>query len=92
MNSFGIPVISGEGLGAVAVAYGALILIVHIIMAFVVSNDAKRLESEFESEDPFLFIPLFWGLLAFVFGIAGLALYWAVHYSSLRSRKNNDDE
>ena len=92
MKSSGIPEIGVGGLGTFAVAYGALLLIVHIIMAFVVSNDAERLESELESEDPFLFIPLFWGLLALVFGIAGLALYWAVHYSSLRSRNSHDDE
>ena len=33
----------------------------------------------------FLVGPFLWGWIVFIFGIAGLALYWAIHHSSLRS-------
>jgi Na+/proline symporter len=90
MNSFGIPEASMGGLGFIAIVYGALVFIIHIVMAFVVNNDAKQLESE--SKGTFLFIPFFWSLIVFVFGIAGLALYWAVHHSTLRSNSLHEDE
>ncbi len=78
------------GLGFIAIVYGALVFIIHIVMAFVVNNDAKQLESE--SEGTFLFIPFFWSLIVFVFGLAGLALYWAVHHSTLRSKTLHEGE
>jgi len=90
MNSFGIPEASAGGFGFFVIAYGALVVIVHIVMAFVVNNDAKR--REHEADGTFLFIPLFWSLIVLVFGIAGLALYWAVHYSTLRSNALHEDE
>jgi len=68
-------------------AIGILVALVavglNIIMALAVNGDAKRLVAA--RGGLYLFGPLVWGLIAFVFSLAGFALYWAVHHSSLRS-------
>jgi len=82
MTSFNIPAINVEGLGFFAVAYGVFVFIVRIIMALAANGDAKRLVSN--RAGLFLFGPFLWGWIVLIFGLAGFALYWAVHHSSLR--------
>ena len=83
-----------------ALVYHAVILVMHVAMAIAVRNDAKRLASEgimamsvrgqvrrsasSGSNGLFLFGPNLWSGVALIFGIAGVAVYWAVHHSSLR--------
>lgn len=83
MNSFGLPEISVGGLGFFAIAYGVFVFIVHVIMALAVNGDAKRLVSS--RGGLFLFGPFLWGWIVFIFGLAGFALYWAIHHSTLRA-------
>lgn len=85
MFDFGPSDIGFSGLGFFVIAYSIAILVVHIIMALAVNEDAKRLIADHTGL--FLFGPLFWGIIVFVFGLAGLAVYWAIHHSSLRSNK-----
>ena len=83
MNGFGISEINVGGFGLVAVVYGIFVFIVHVIMALAVNGDAKRLVAS--RGGLFLFGPFLWGWIVFIFGLAGLALYWAVHHSTLKA-------
>ncbi len=65
------------------VIYGIFTFIVHAFMGLAVNGDAKRLSST--RGGLFLFGPFLWGWIVFIFGLAGLAVYWAIHHSSLRS-------
>lgn len=77
------PSLGGGSLGLFVIAYGIIVVLVHIIMALAVNGDAKRLVSD--RGGLFLFGPFFWGWIVLIFGIAGFALYWAIHHSSLRA-------
>lgn len=77
------PSIGAGGLGLFAIVYGIIVVLVHIIMALAVNGDAKRLVSD--RGGLFLFGPFLWGWIVLIFGIAGFALYWAIHHSSLRA-------
>lgn len=57
--------------------------LVNVILAIAVRRDAMSLRDL--RGGLYLFGPLFWGVITFVFSLAGFALYWAVHHSSLRS-------
>jgi len=74
--------IGAGGLGLFAIVYGIIVVLVHIIMALAVNGDAKRFGSG--RGGLFLFGPFLWGWIVLIFGIAGFALYWAIHHSSLR--------
>lgn len=76
------PSVGAGSLGLFAIVYSIIVVLVHIIMALAVNGDAKRLVSG--RGGLFLFGPFLWGWIVLIFGIAGLALYWAVHHSSLR--------
>lgn len=79
-----LPEIFGPStLGLSVIIYGGLIFLVHIIMALAVNGDAKGLVSG--RGGLFLFGPFLWGLIVLIFGLAGLALYWAIHHSRLRA-------
>ncbi len=78
-----------DSLGGFAIIYVIAVFIIHIIMGMVVFKDADKLESE--EMDLFLFHPMMWGFVVFVFGLAGIAVYWAVHYSSLRDSRPSGD-
>lgn len=78
LSAFSIP-----GLGIVAMAWGIFVFVVNVIMALAVNGDAKRLVKD--RGGLYLFGPFLWGWIAFIFGIAGFALYWAIHHSSLRA-------
>ncbi len=82
MNTFVPPEIV-SGFSFFTIAYGIFVFIVHIIMALAVNIDAKRLVSN--RARLFLFGPFLWGWIVFIFGLAGFALYWAIHHSSLRA-------
>ncbi len=83
MISFRISEPSVGGIGFFAIAYGIVIFIVHVVMACVVNGDAKQLIAN--RGGTFLFGSFLWGWIVFIFGLAGLALYWAIHHSTLRS-------
>lgn len=72
-----------EILGAPIAILAIIAFLLNIVMALAVNGDAKRLLKA--RGGLFLFGPFVWGLLVFVFGIAGLAVYWGIHHSSLRS-------
>jgi hypothetical protein len=72
-----------EFTGAIAPIAAIAVLILNIVMALAVNRDAKHLVAA--RSGLFLLSPFVWGLIAFVFSLAGFALYWAVHHSSLRS-------
>ena len=78
-----LPEISATGFGLFAIIYGIFIFVVHVIMALAVNGDAKDLL--WKDRELFLFGPFVWGGIVFIFGLAGLALYWAVHHSTLRT-------
>ncbi|VAX38113.1 hypothetical protein MNBD_PLANCTO02-1942 [hydrothermal vent metagenome] len=59
-----------------------LSFIMDIILALAVNRDAKQLQTS--TFGLFLLSPFVWGWVVFTFGIAGFALYWAIHHSSLR--------
>ena len=70
-------------LGSFVVIYCIIVFLIHVIMALAVNGDAKRLVSD--RSGLFLFGPFLWGWIVLIFGIAGFALYWAIHHSSLRA-------
>jgi hypothetical protein len=65
------------------VAYGVFVFILHVIMAVAVAGNANRLRSD--RGGLFLFGPFLWGCVVLIFGLAGFALYWAIHHSTLRA-------
>ena len=77
LNFTDATALSTIGIGAI------LSLIFQLIIALAVNGDAKRLHNT--GGGLFLFGAAMWGWIVFVFGIAGLALYWACHHSTLRS-------
>ncbi|WP_411827912.1 hypothetical protein [Luteolibacter sp. AS25] len=83
MNSFQLEGLGAGGLGLFAIAYALFIFAIHVIMALAVNWDAKRLVSI--RAGLFLFSPFLWGCVVLVFGMAGLAVYWAIHHSTLRA-------
>lgn len=72
-----------EGLSLLVIAYVIAVFILHVIMALAVNGDAKRLLAN--RKGMFLFGPFLWGWIVLFFGLAGLALYWAIHHSTLRA-------
>jgi len=83
INGLRIPEITAGSFGFFVIAYGIILFIVHIIMALAVNGDAKRLISS--RGGLYLFGPFVWGWIVFIFGLAGFALYWAIHHSTLRA-------
>jgi len=90
MNSLELPIISAGSVGILAVVYGAFVYLVHIIMALAVNGDAKRLLQN--QRGLFLFGPFLWGWIVFIFGLPGLAAYWAIHHSTLRNSKQPNQQ
>lgn len=78
-----------DGLGGMALAYVIVAFIAHVMMGISVFGDADKLESK--EVELFLFHPMMWGAIVFIFGIAGLAVYWAMHHSSLRDSRVSGD-
>lgn len=74
---------TAELFAAMALCAALAAFVLNIIMALAVNGDAKRLQRS--RGGLFLFGPTVWGWIVFVFSIAGLATYWALHHSSLRS-------
>ncbi len=83
-----------------AIVYGFLVFVMHIIMAVAVKRDATRLVFYQVMALPtnghakrltsghnrlVFFGPSLWGWIVLVFGLAGLAVYWAIHHSSLKA-------
>ncbi len=74
-----------KGLGWLAIVYAIFVFLVHVILALAVNKDAKHLR--LSGSGLFLVGPFLWGWIVFIFGIAGIALYWAIHHSTLRNAK-----
>ena len=68
--------------------FGALVIlaasIIHIVFALAVKQDADRLIRR--GECLFLVGPRLWSLATLFGGVTVVALYWAVHYSTLRPK------
>ncbi len=56
-------------------------VVAHIWMALYVLFDAKAYDVR---NGLFLASPFLWALIVLLTGIVGLALYWLIHYSTLR--------
>ena len=69
--------------GTLTLLVALAMFVLNVVIARAVNDDAKRLLAARGSL--FLFSPLLWSIIAFVFSVAGLALYWAIHHSALRS-------
>jgi len=85
MNTIRIPEFGAGSIGILALICGALVFIVHIIMALAVNGDAKRLIAN--RGGLFLFGPFLWGWIVLIFGLPGFVVYWAIHHSTLRDSK-----
>ena len=85
MSAVDIQALGVGSLGGVAVIYAVFVFIIHVLLAFAANGDAKRLRES--GGGLFLVGPFLWGWVVFIFGIAGLALYWAVHHSALREMR-----
>lgn len=75
------PLVALSGLASVIVS--VLILVLNVILALAVNGDAKRLRES--NAGLFLVGPFLWGCIAFLFSLAGVAVYWAIHHSNLRN-------
>jgi hypothetical protein len=63
-----------------------LFALLHVVLAATVYKDARRREG---GAKPLYFLgPMMWALAALAGGLAALALYWAIHYSTLRDRED----
>ena len=71
--------------GTLTLLVALAMFVLNVVIARAVNDDAKHLLAARGSL--FLFSPLLWGIIAFVFSVAGLALYWAIHHSALRSKE-----
>jgi hypothetical protein len=67
--------------GAFSVALIVALAILSLIFASAVWRDAQRLQNR--GKRVFLVGPFWWFLLTFFFTIPTVALYWAVHHSTL---------
>lgn len=75
-----------EFLAFVGLAGGILALIVNCILAIAVFADGRRIASA--GGRLFLVGPTLWSIVIFFTGVAGLALYWLCHYSTLVASKS----
>ena len=89
MNGIGFLQMPMQNFGVFVVIMGIIVLILKIIFGFAVKDDGEKLVSKGDSL--FLFGPSLWGVIVFVFGLAGLALYWAIHHSSLKVATSSND-
>lgn len=62
--------------------YAVFIAVVHLLITWAVFRDARRLLAA--GSGTFLIGPFLWGAVTLITGIAGFALYWVVHHSTLR--------
>ena len=70
---------------------GALVaLVLRVILAFAVFLDARRQVDQ--QRGLFLCGPGIWSFGVFVTGLIGVAIYWAIHHSTLRPRSNDTTE
>lgn len=69
--------------GVVSAVVSVFILDLNVILGLAVNGDAKRLRDTHAGL--FLVGPFLWGMIAFLFSLAGVAVYWAIHHSNLKS-------
>ncbi len=58
-----------------------LTLIVDVLLAIAVYRDAAKLVRE--GGRPFLIGPVLWAVVTIAWGLAAVAVYWAIHHSNL---------
>ncbi|MEM7012573.1 MAG: hypothetical protein AAF585_13945 [Verrucomicrobiota bacterium] len=78
---FNFDIAAGGFMALIAVGISLLTIVVQVILAVMVYNDATALESK--QTKPFLMNSLLWGALTLITGIAGAAFYWASNRSTL---------
>lgn len=75
-----------EFLAWVALLGGILALMVNCFLAIAVYFDGRRIGMA--GSRLFLVSPIIWAAIVFLSGVAGLALYWLCHYSTLVASKS----
>ncbi|HWB58214.1 MAG TPA: hypothetical protein VG733_01930 [Chthoniobacteraceae bacterium] len=79
-----MTITSMSGFGVFPILIICLTVVLHLLFAFAVLADANKLSSPSGRPGTFLVGPLAWCLTAVIWGIAGVAVYWAIHHSTLR--------
>jgi len=78
-------------IGATFVLISSLLsIIAHIAFALGVYIDGKRMMQQ--RTGPFLAGPFIWALLVFVGGPYLIAIYWLIHYSTLRQQPASESD
>lgn len=70
----------------ITVVVMVLMALVHLLLCFWIYDDARRLLLETRDRRAVVIAPWFWLLAVLVTGIAGLAVYWGIHRSTLNPR------
>lgn len=71
------------GTQLIMLVLSALVLAAHISFAWGVWTDADQRAGR--AERVWFAVPLIWALATVVSGMLGAAVYWLIHYSSLRA-------
>ena len=69
---------------------GAATLILHLVFAYKTFESADYILNR--NGKLFFMGPLLWSLTVFVFGLFGLTVYWAAHYSKFRSHGPTNED
>ena len=78
---------SGGLFVALAVIWAVLAFLVNLAFAMAVYRDAEHVQ---RPKGALLFVnPFTWALTALISSVAGVALYWALHHSTLRKPVND---
>ncbi|MFN0006859.1 MAG: hypothetical protein ACKVXR_03040 [Planctomycetota bacterium] len=80
LSGTGIP---GGVLVVFAITWATLAFLVHVAFAIAVYRDAEQVQ---RPRARLMFVnPFTWALTALISSVAGVALYWALHHSTLRT-------
>ena len=71
-----------EYLFYIGLAFSVLTVVVHIMLALAIWDNAGKRESE---KKPLMYLGASgWALTTLIFGLLGLLAYWFIHHSALR--------
>jgi len=79
-----------QGLALVPLLTLIVTFLVHVSFGFAVFWDALQQRKQ-SVEKPVFVGPVIWGLATLLGGVLPAALYWVIHYSSLRDRNPSND-
>ena len=78
-----------QGLAIVPLLTVIATFLVHVSFGFAVFWDALQQRKQ-SAERPVFVGPVIWGLATLLGGVLSAAVYWVIHYSSLRDRNPNN--